>query len=62
MTQKQTKNAYQAHESRARTMTDREVLNAYAHYEHDDEHAAAAYRDEADFRDCWRWLQRRREQ
>jgi predicted RecB family nuclease len=54
MTQKQTKNAYQAHERRARTMTDREVLDAYAHYEHDDEHAAAAYRDEADFRDCWR--------
>ena len=34
-------------------MSDREVLNSFAHYQDDNEGAAKAYEDEADFRGCW---------
>ena len=44
---------YRKHSAKAESMTDREVLNSFAHYQDDNAPAAKAYEDEADHRGCW---------
>lgn len=44
---------YRKHSAKAETMTDRDVLNSFAHYQDSNAAAARAYEDEAEHRDCW---------